>query len=201
MIDWATWQPAQRATLLFILREEKILLIHKLRGFGAGKVNGPGGKIDPGESALDAALRETFEELDIMPLGAEQRGQLHFQFHDGYSLQCTVFLACDFLGQPRATAEAIPFWVEVNQIPYAQMWADDRHWLPLLISGAHFDGYFEFAGEQLLAHQLVVRQTAPENAITKSLVEKSPPPPESTAACRLLVEGQSGAADDAGVVP
>jgi hypothetical protein len=47
MIDWATWQPSQRATLLFILREEKILLIHKLRGFGAGKINGPGGKIDP----------------------------------------------------------------------------------------------------------------------------------------------------------
>src|SRR5262249_49943767 len=103
MIDWATWQPSQRATLLFILREGKILLIHKLRGFGAGKVNGPGGKIDPGETALDATLRETFEELDIMPLAAEQRGQLHFQFRDGYSLHCAVFVASEFLGQPRAT--------------------------------------------------------------------------------------------------
>src|SRR5262249_5356902 len=158
MIDWATWQPAQRATLLFILREEKILLIHKLRGFGTGKVNGPGGKIDPGETALDAALRETFEELDIMPLRVEERGQLRFQFRDGYSLHCTVFIAFDFLGEPRTTEEAIPFWARVNDIPYEKMWADDRYWLPLLIRGAHFDGYFEFAGGELLEHQVVVRQ-------------------------------------------
>ncbi len=162
MIDWATWQPSQRATLLFILREEKILLIHKLRGFGAGKINGPGGKIDHGETALDAALRETFEELDIMPLGAVERGQLHFQFRDGYSLHCAVFVAFDFLGQPRATDEAIPFWVALDQIPYERMWADDRHWLPFLIQGAHFDGYFEFDGEQVLEHQLIVRQRNPE---------------------------------------
>ena len=65
MTDWATWQPRVRANLLFIVREEKILLIHKKRGFGAGKINGPGGKIDPGETPLQSAVRETFEELGI----------------------------------------------------------------------------------------------------------------------------------------
>ena len=99
MIDWTTWEPRQRANLCFILREEKILLIRKKRGFGAGKINGPGGKVDPGESALESALRETFEELGIHPLGAEQRGELHFQFRDGYSLHCAVFLAHDFSGE------------------------------------------------------------------------------------------------------
>ena len=157
MIDWATWQPTQRATLLFILREGKILLIHKQRGFGAGKINGPGGKIDPGESALEAAGRETFEELEIMPLRAEQRGELRFAFRDGYRLHCAVFVASDFVGVPRATPEAIPFWVELDRIPYDQMWADDRHWLPLLVRGAHFDGYFEFDGEKLLDHLILVR--------------------------------------------
>ncbi len=159
MIDWANWQPRVRANLLFIIRHEKILLIHKKRGFGAGKINGPGGKIDPGETPLDAALRETREELGITPLGAEQRGELHFQFQDGYSLHCAVFLARDFSGEPCETDEAVPLWTSLDQIPYEEMWADDRHWLPLLIRGAHFDGYFEFDGEQLLAHQIIVRQT------------------------------------------
>jgi len=27
------------------------------------------------------------------------------------------------------------------------------------IAGAHFEGYFEFDGEKLLAHRIVVRQT------------------------------------------
>jgi 8-oxo-dGTP diphosphatase len=158
MIDWATWQPRVRANLLFIVRDEQILLIQKKRGFGAGKINGPGGKVDPGEAPLDAALRETFEELDIMPLGAEQRGALHFQFRDGYSLHCAVFLAHDFRGEPRETAEALPLWTALDQIPYDKMWPDDRHWLPLLLRGEYFEGYFEFDGEQLLDQKVVVRQ-------------------------------------------
>jgi 8-oxo-dGTP diphosphatase len=158
MIDWATWQPQHRANLLFIVREKKILLIRKKRGFGAGKINGPGGKVDPGETPLAAALRETFEELHIHPRGAEERGELHFQFRDGYSLHCTVFLAHDFTGEPCETDEAIPVWTPLDQIPYAEMWADDRHWLPFLIRGAHFIGYFEFDGEELLSREIIVRR-------------------------------------------
>ena len=157
MTDWATWQARVRANLLFIVRAEKILLIRKKRGFGAGKINGPGGKVDPGETPLQAALRETFEELGIKPLGAQQRGELHFQFRDGLSLHCAVFLAHDFEGEPRETDEAVPLWTPLDAIPYAEMWADDRHCLPLLIQGAHFSGYFEFDGEHLLSREIVVR--------------------------------------------
>ena len=157
MTDWATWQPRQRANLCFIVREEKILLIRKKRGFGAGKINGPGGKVDPGETPLEAALRETFEELGVKPIGAEQRGELHFQFRDGFSLHCAVFLARDCEGEPRETAEAVPLWTPLAAIPYDEMWADDRHWLPLLLRGARFSGWFEFDGEQLLSRKLVVR--------------------------------------------
>jgi 8-oxo-dGTP diphosphatase len=159
MIDWATWQPRVRANLLFIVREERILLIRKKRGFGAGKINGPGGKLDPGETPLQAAVRETFEELGIKPLGVEQRGELHFQFRDGYSLHCAVFLAHDFEGEPRETEEAVPLWTQLDAIPYADMWADDRHWLPLLLGGARFVGRFEFDGEELLTHEIIVRQS------------------------------------------
>jgi 8-oxo-dGTP diphosphatase len=159
MTNWATWQPRVRANLCFIVRDEKILLIQKKRGFGAGKINGPGGKIDPGETAIESALRETYEELGIKPRGATQHGELHFQFRDGFSLHCAVFLAHDFEGEPRETDEAVPLWTPLNAIPYDEMWADDRHWLPLLIRGAHFKGYFEFDGERLLKREIVVRQS------------------------------------------
>ncbi|CAN5519517.1 8-oxo-dGTP diphosphatase [soil metagenome] len=158
MTNWTTWEPQVRANLLFIVRDERILLIRNKRGFGAGKINGPGGKVDPGETPLHSALRETFEELGIRPLGATQQGELYFQFRDGYSLHCAVFLAHDFAGQPRETEEAVPLWTPLDQIPYDEMWADDRYWLPLLIRGAHFTGYFEFEGEQLLNREIIVRQ-------------------------------------------
>ena len=158
MTDWTTWQPRVRANLLFIVRDGKILLIRKKRGFGAGKINGPGGKVDPGETPLAAALRETFEELGIIPLGAEQRGELHFQFRDGYSLHCAVYFAHDFTGEPHETPEAVPLWTPLDQIPYDEMWADDRHWLPLLLRGARFEGYFDFDGETLLHRRIIVRK-------------------------------------------
>ncbi|MDP9292533.1 MAG: NUDIX domain-containing protein, partial [Verrucomicrobiota bacterium] len=94
-MNWANWQPQDRANLCFIVRDERILLIRKKRGFGAGKINGPGGKIEPNESALDSAIRETFEELCVTPIEPEKRGELLFQFADGYSLHCTVFIAFD----------------------------------------------------------------------------------------------------------
>ena len=48
-IDWSTWQGEMLATLMFIIQDGRILLIEKKRGLGAGKINGPGGKIEPGE--------------------------------------------------------------------------------------------------------------------------------------------------------
>ena len=71
-----------RATLLFVVRSGRVLLIRKKRGLGAGKINGPGGRIEAGESALEGAVREVFEELRITVLDADLRGELHFDFAD-----------------------------------------------------------------------------------------------------------------------
>ena len=157
-MDWTTWTPRERATLCFIVKQGRILLIRKKRGFGAGKVNGPGGKIEPGETARAAAIRETQEETGVTPRRLEERGKLHFQFADGYSLVCTVFLAGDLEGEPRETAEAAPFWSPVEAVPYGEMWEDDEHWLPLMIQGKSFTAYFTFEGEKMLTREVEVRE-------------------------------------------
>ena len=68
-IDWASWVPTEKATLLFVLRDGQVLLIHKKTGLGAGKINGPGGRIDPGETPRQCAIREVQEELCVTPTG------------------------------------------------------------------------------------------------------------------------------------
>jgi 8-oxo-dGTP diphosphatase len=155
-VDWQSWQPRDRATLLFVVRRGRVLLIRKKRGLGAGKINGPGGRLEPGETVVECALREVSEELGVTALGAEQRGELSFQFTDGYSIHATVFLATECLGEPRETDEAVPLWTALDAIPYDQMWADDALWLPLLLSGRRFVGRFVFAGDEMLYHDVRV---------------------------------------------
>ena len=148
-IDWSQWQAGIHATLMFVVNNGRILLIEKKRGLGAGKINGPGGKIDPGETPLQCVIRETQEELLITPLNPRKIGELWFSMSDSPHILCHVFRADDHLGTPTETDEAVPLWTSIESIPYTRMWEDDRHWLPLLLKETHFHGRFIFEGESM----------------------------------------------------
>jgi len=154
-VDWHNWQARDPATLVFVIRDEKILLIDKKTGFGKGKVNGPGGKVEPGESPADCAVRECYEELRIRVANLRYCGQHRFQFVDGYSLLVWVYSSTEFEGVPTETAEAKPLWFPVDSIPYERMWQDDGLWLPLLLRGERFQGRWLFDGDRMLDHELV----------------------------------------------
>lgn len=155
-MDWTHWIPRERANLCFIVRGDHVLLIRKMRGLGAGKINAPGGKLEPGESARAAAIRETIEEVGVIPLAPEEAGELHFQFADGYSLHCALFLAHGCTGDPIETDEAIPLWTPLDAIPYAEMWADDALWLPYVLAGKRIRGWFEFDGDRMLTERVEI---------------------------------------------
>ena len=140
-IDWDNWKAKDTATLAFVIKDEQILLIRKKRGLGAGKINGPGGRLEGNETIDQCAIRETQEELLVTPLYPEKIGELLFQFVDGYSIHVHVFRASDLEGTPTETEEAIPIWASLSQVPYDEMWEDDEIWLPLLIAGTPFIGH------------------------------------------------------------
>lgn len=153
-IDWARWQAVDVATLVFVLDGDDILLIEKKRGLGGGKVNGPGGKVDAGESVEACAIRECREELQIEVRALERLGEHKFQFTSGYSIHCWVFRTRDYSGIARETAEATPLWTPVDAIPFERMWADDQIWLPLLIEGQAFTARWIFDEDAMLDYEL-----------------------------------------------
>jgi 8-oxo-dGTP diphosphatase len=141
---------------MFILHDEQVLLIRKKRGFGMGKINGPGGKLDPGESELACAIRETQEELHVTALNPVERGELMFTFTDGLAMHVTVFMTTRFEGTATETEEAFPLWTPVDAIPFDKMWQDDQYWLHRMLTTEtdHFYGTFHFDGDTMLSHHI-----------------------------------------------
>jgi 8-oxo-dGTP diphosphatase len=153
-IDWSQWQAKDPATLVFVFRDDEILLINKKTGLGKGKVNGPGGKVDPGETPEKAAIRECQEELAITVSNLEYCGEHRFQFVDGYSIHVWVYRTRDFEGIPTESREAEPLWTPLNQIPFEQMWEDDKLWLPMLVRGERFQTRWIFDGDNMVDYAI-----------------------------------------------
>ena len=155
-IDWDNWQPEEVATLMFVQRDEEVLLIRKKRGLGAGKINGPGGRIEPGETPVECAIRETEEELLITPQQVRPAGELFFHAEDMPRIHGYVFTAAGFEGTPAETDEAIPLWTPRDALPLDEMWDDDRLWPPHVLAGRVIRGWFTFIEERLIDQRLEI---------------------------------------------
>ncbi len=153
MDDWA---PEFIGTLLFVVADDNVLLIHKKTGHGAGRINAPGGKLEPGEGVIDCAVRETLEEVGVEVHDPEVCVEMRFVERDGPQWLGFALRATRFSGTPVETREARPFWCPLDQVPYADMWPDDAVWLPGLLAGpgsapAVYD--FLFDNEVLVTHE------------------------------------------------
>ena len=148
----------REATLCYPIRNDEVLLIRKKRGLGEGKVVGPGGKVESGETPREAMVRETREEVGLRVEDAEKCGEFSFTLGDHDGLFVHVFRTESFAGEARETEEAIPEWFEIDEVPYDEMWAGDGKWLPYLFAGETFAGEFAFdaAGEELRGFELDV---------------------------------------------
>ncbi len=125
-------------TLCFCLKEDQVLLGKKKSGFGKGKWNGYGGKIEEGESLKDAAIRELEEESRLLASkeSLEQVGLARFYVDEDQLFECHVFLIKTWQGKPGRTEEITKHrWFSISQLPLKEMLAGDRKWVPLILDG------------------------------------------------------------------
>jgi len=149
------------ATLCHIIGDNRLLLQKKSEGlFGEGKWNGVGGKLEVNESPETCVAREVFEETGLKALDLKFHGVLNFYFGDRDELDWIVYVFSTrvFEGEPRAGGEGNLQWFAFEDIPYDEMWQDDKYWLPLLLEGKSFRGnfYFDEEGKELLGFDLKI---------------------------------------------
>lgn len=137
----------REATLCFVVDDNRVLLIEKRRGLGEGWYNGPGGKCEADETPRECAIREVREEVGIEVTDLDKVGELTFLQNGTGHTFCHVYRTDSFTGEPTPSSEAQPEWVPVEDVPYDQMWEDDRLWLPGVLAGKTVRGRFAFEGD------------------------------------------------------
>jgi 8-oxo-dGTP diphosphatase len=152
-------QTDKTTTLLLIRRGDEILLAMKKRGFGSGRWNGVGGKVDPGETIEQAVVRECQEEIGVTPTEyhkvAEHDFILNSQTPDEWHMYTHTYLCSQWEGEPVETEEMAPQWFKVSDMPYSAMWQDDRYWMPQVLEGKLLKTLFTFDTDDNLLEQTV----------------------------------------------
>ena len=130
-------EPMRQVTLCLLVRGDEVLLAMKKRGFGAGKWNGVGGKLNPGEDLETAARREAEEEIGVKMKELRMMGTLGFYFptKPEWSQEVVVFSCESWEGDPVETGEMAPKWYNKKKLPFDRMWWDDELWMPKVLAG------------------------------------------------------------------
>lgn len=148
-------------TVCFLRDKDKVLLAMKKRGFGVGKWNGVGGKVEKNETVEEAAVREMWEEIEVSVSHTDLHkvGEMEFHFPDqqGWDMFVHVFFVTKWTGDPDETEEMRPKWFNETELPFDEMWVDDKYWLADALAGKKLKGKFYFKGEgkELVQHEVI----------------------------------------------
>ncbi len=156
-------RPLNDATVCLLVKGDpptEVLLGLKKAGFAAGKINGIGGKVEPGETVVAAAVRELEEEVGIrvaeQDLGLVGHFTFLFSAEPAWSQTVHVFLTSTWQGESEESREMAPAWYAVDAIPFEQMWQDNAHWLPRVLAGERVRACYTYAEDNETIETVVI---------------------------------------------
>lgn len=149
------------ATLVFLIKKAQgeitdICLAVKRRGFGVGRWNGVGGKINEQDKTIEnGAKREAKEEIGVEIRELKKIAELSFYFsnNSAWDQLVHVYFCEKWNGIPAESEEMKPEWFLVKNIPYMKMWPDDRFWLPGALKGDLTKATFKFGENDVILEQ------------------------------------------------
>ena len=142
-----------RSTLIYIEKDEKYLMLHRVRkknDLNHDKWIGVGGKFEPGETPEACARREALEETGLTMDELSYRGVVLFESNEAPAEEMHLFTSRAFHGEVKDCDEGVLEWIEKARLYELQIWEGDKIFLYLLQTGAPFFRlYLRYHGDTL----------------------------------------------------
>ncbi len=147
------------ATLCYVRRGGQTLMVHrnkKVNDMHEGKWNGLGGKLEPGETPEECAVREIWEESGLRVNHLILKGVLTFpHFSKEEDWYAFIFVVDGFEGELIDSPEGDLAWIEDGRLKELELWEGDRLFLSWLDRKGFFSGKFVYEEGKLTDHQVV----------------------------------------------
>jgi 8-oxo-dGTP diphosphatase len=152
------------ATLCYVKKDAHTLMVHRIKkanDMHQGKWNGLGGKLEPGESPEECALRELYEETGLRVANPLLKGFITFPaFDDFEDWYVYVFIIRQFTGELIDSVEGTLRWVPDAELLDLNLWEGDRIFLPWLDRPGLFSAKFIYNRGRLVSHTVVFHHPA-----------------------------------------
>ncbi len=147
------------ATLCYVFEKNKVLMMNRNKrknDIHLGKWNGLGGKFNPGETPEECVIREVYEESGLLITNPILKGFLTFPaFDDEDDWYVFVFIAREFTGKIRESAEGDLEWIEWEKVFHLPLWEGDKYFLKWLHQDRFFSGKFIYKNSKYITHSVI----------------------------------------------
>jgi 8-oxo-dGTP diphosphatase len=147
------------ATLCYIRRDGRTLMVHRIKkqnDMHLGKWNGLGGKLEPGETPEECAIREVWEESGLVTRNPQLKGLITFPgFSNEEDWYAFLFVITEFEGELIDSPEGVLKWIEDRDLFGLNLWEGDRIFLPWLEQNKFFSAKFTYKNEILVDHSVI----------------------------------------------
>jgi len=171
--------------LVFLTCGDDVLLLRGAsdKKLWAGKYNGLGGHIEPGETPHQAAIREVEEESGLGVEALTLRAVVHVTLAPAPGVLFFVFTGAASPGELRASPEGAPVWVARSELGALPLVEDLPELLPRVLEpGPLIYGHYTFSADGLrMAFESPANSRIPNvaarassSANSRSVAEKRP---------------------------
>ncbi|MCS7185248.1 MAG: 8-oxo-dGTP diphosphatase [bacterium] len=143
------------ATLCYIFKDDKVLMIKHARGHNKGKWNGVGGKFIKNETPIECLRREVREETGLIVKSPKLKGIIIFPEFEEYNTWLVfVFVATNFIGKLKQSDEGVLKWVKWERITSLDMYEGDKIFLEWIKEKNFFVAEFRYKNKKLVDYKV-----------------------------------------------